>query len=281
MAGEETRLTPAEMRQSVDTVKKFYVPSNPSNPTDKSINDWSAADLKKVGPNDLFLLYAQITDEQYSITDALLPKGMSREDFNRNILREMRRRNLLQKEYLDDYLSPTMRTQEVKLIRASFGSGNGVPAEVQTSAGVMAIRDAGISVIFNDEDKGPDGKPITGQYRLKPDLAAAIGLPSNKRPKVKFRTDVDAYDFGYLVGSLPQFVANAQNNNPLAIMPSSPVPDDQLQARYCPVIRKIFQEGNAFPNRDAFVSGLLQARSDMTANFEPVNDHIGLTAACS
>lgn len=260
--------TPAEMHKRVEQYKQFFSAANAKNSTQKSYKDLTSADLEKLDFRDLDSMRYMFADEKYSMTDQLLPAGLSRGDFYRDIMREYARRGIAKDMYVRHLLPQAeQRTQQVQLIRTSFGTGQSKEVLVSAPAGVMAVRDAGVSVLLHDS-------PL---FDVMPDFAAALGL--NKDTTLPLLKDVDAYDLGYTVGSMPEFKGDPAKN-PLYIRVSSPLTPEQLQQEFCPTVENIFKEGRAYHNTDSFKVGFVQARVDGQTNFEPVNEHVGVTAQC-
>lgn len=253
------------VKHLVIVFQKFFTPENPHNLTHKYYKDWTSADLKYVGAEDLASFRGLFSDEQYSITDAMLPNNMSREDFYRAVMRESARRNLAKGDYTDYLMKkPGQSEQEVNLIRTAYGIPDPVPQVVREKAGVVAIRDAAVDILQNN----------TPYFRVQSDLAQAVGLKSGV--VLPLHTDVRAYDFGYTAGSIPEF----RNQNGMQIVASSPLKPAELQAKYCPVMHQLFEEGRSYDNREAFFLGFFQARVDARSNFEPTSEHVGLFASC-
>jgi hypothetical protein len=240
----------------------FYSASTPTNPTRKSVKDWSSEDLKFISDADVTLIRTLLTQERYDISDAMTPSSMSRADFLRAVLRESAQRGIAD----DNWLVGTTpsRSRQITVSRAPIGLENPVPQQVRELASVVAIRDAAEDILVNNANA----------FRFKPEVASALGY----KPQDFFRiiNDAKAYDFGYTVGSMNEY----RQDNGLRIRATSPLPPQEVQARYCAPTNLIFEPGRALDNRDSFLAGFLQARVDSRTNFEPVNDHIGLFAEC-
>lgn len=259
------RIPQSVAEEIVGKYKLFYSKENPENPTGKSYLDWTSRDLKNMGTRDFDLIRGILADEQYNYIDQILPREMSRAEFMRAILRESARRGIAKDRYYDAFpTAPNLKTQQVTLTRAAYGTAQSLPTEVTELAAVIAIRDASIDMAANNAPA----------FRLANDLAAKIGKKNDT--ELGIDTDAAAYDFGYTVGSMPQF----KRGDALHIQINSPLNPDQLQERYCPVINNLFQTGRAYENRDAMALGFMQGRIDGRSGFEPTTDRVGLFADC-
>ncbi len=274
-AAEQNQTMPeipdAAVRRVVDLTLKFYVPNNPKNGTHKSIKDWTAADFKNIDRDDLRELANIMSTEHYSVSDDLLPKGMSRQDFVRSLDREMARRDTLKTDYLDRlFVNVPKPVPQVRVLRAAHTiggkPGNSItPEMVQEAAGIIALRDMAINITTDSQDT---------YIPLQPDFTKAVGL--NPNTVVPLRSDVRAYEVGYLVGSRREFT----QSNGLYLGVHFDEPLQTVQSGYCATVAQIFQPGKAYDNSVSVVNGFMQARVDARTNFEPTTEHVGLGIEC-
>lgn len=244
-----------------------------------------------------------MADERYHLTDKLIPTGMNRAEFARALLRESARRGDLAKEL---QLFPTgdaqKQSQPITVERAPFGVKDAVPEKVTAPIGIVVIRDSAVDMLVNN----PKGIRVTDE------TMRALGM---SKPIVGFiDNDADAYDFGYSVGSMPEFRKNdglrigfrmeptpaqtAELNKVAASMMAKKT-DAEIEAmrgeiqavitkmsqnynqdNYCKSTELLFQEGRFHDNRTAMALGMAQGRVDIAKNFDASSDRIGLFGDC-
>lgn len=93
-------------------------------------------------------------------------------------------------------------------------------------------------------------------------------------------SDVAAFTSGYTVGSLATLNPRLNPGNPDITIPNGAQTPAQAQGEYCNTASKIYDEGRALDNADAYKFGFQQARMDTSKNFDVVNVAPGLTAPC-
>jgi hypothetical protein len=253
------------VKEWAQTFPRFYSTSKSENHTQKNLKDWTSNDLKKVESRDLDVIRQVMESEHYKYIDPILPNSMNRAEFARAVLRESARRGEIAGMYLHGFGEiKGFDTQRIVVTRTAFGTANALPEKVVELAGVIAIRDAGINMITTD----------VGGIALQDDVSRELGRPSSTQGK-PIETDAQAFDFGYTVGAMPQFKKDDALHVRVNLASAQ-----ETQAKYCPDMKKLFQEGRAHNNSTAVVLGFMQARIDAKQQFESGSDRIGLFAEC-
>lgn len=299
-----------QLKQAVAGYQFTYAGNRFSNPPQKAYADFTSEDIAKMPTDTLHGVRAMMNAEQYQITDPILPRAMSRADFTRAVLRELARRNELSAPFiLFPTFSETEQNKRITLNRAAFefapaeeSRSVSQPQNVTERVGIHAIRDAAIDIIQSNSEG----------MRVTSDLAQQVGLQRGRI--LPLNTDAEAYNFGYLVGSLSQF----RNDNGLRLGLKLPVTPSQrsevnkalermtagmsdaqietkrqelqaalsslsnqfTQSNYCNAVDSIFSEGRAQDNRNALIWGMAQGRIDSRTGHHPDKDRVGLFDDC-
>lgn len=247
-----------------------YGTLNSSNEVGKPLSQWTGEDLKKLDSKRVGSFRAVLGDDRWDITDTLIPSSMSRAEFTRAIIREAARRNEAENDAyrtLGGMKPKNKMTAEREML--SIGtSETGVSRNITDEAGVFAIFDAAVQVVAYNQPK----------FVISSEVLQAMGkkVPSNEVVTFPL-TDVDQYDLGYTIGAMPEFRPDGEGFDVSFKLDSTP---EQVQAAFCPTANKLFENGAGLDPRDAFLTGLMQARIDAKTNFEPNADEIGLFAPC-
>lgn len=244
---------------------------------------WNQQIIHNVEISALALAVAVIDSDRPEYSRRIVPQGMTLEQFDRMINREISRRDAWPQIYesstrgavslpLAD-LSTTR--QAVDFIRPSFSYPEGISAEttqVRLNPTVVAIYDSALDTIIDNRSG----------FRYRTDTARAAGLPPRQNGLaygIAPNTDVADNRLLYAFGAQAEF----RQSNPNAELPvpvnisNSP---ENIQSTYCSLTPNLYQAGRSQQPNQAGIFGLLAARVDARNGFEPREASFGLTGPC-
>jgi hypothetical protein len=296
-------LTDSQISDMVSGYRFAYARAKEGNPTGKSYTDFTAADIAKLDTPVLTNLRNMMLAEKYNLTDALLPNNMGRAEFTRATLRELARRNQIAPRY-DGFptFDPKVQSSKISVSRHPFAVDGAVASLATDTVSNIAMRDGLVDIVQNNSNA----------IRVASDLASKVGL--QKPRAINIDTDAEAFDFGYTVGSLPQYKkedplkltfflrptreqsarilaeedALTEGKSPAQVaamrqaldVANKKKADDYVQRDHCQAIADLFEPGNALSNKEAVLRGFLQARVDGRSSFDSSQDAVGIYGEC-
>lgn len=244
---------------------------------------WNAQTIRNIDIETLLLAVAVLDYDRPEYSRRILPQGMTLEQFDRMLNREISRRDAWPQIYASaargaaglPHVDSSAERQAVDFIRPSFSYPEGLSAEttqVRLNPTVAAIYDSALDTIIDNQPG----------FAYRADTARAVGRPP--RPNglaygIAPNTDVADNRLMYAFGSQSAFNPsnpNAELSAPVKIQNSL----ENIQSTYCSLVPNLYQAGRSKQPREAGLFGLLAARVDARNAFELREVSFGITGPC-